>query len=501
MAIRRSRLLPLLPLALAACNTVQDQFSRQVLTPPTSWLVEPAALGLDAEPFEIVLHREASLTGFFVPNPAADGRTVVLFHGGDTNASVLGNYLTFLHGAGFQVVAFDPRGFGRSKGVPTLQAWLYDLPHLFAWLRARPDVKQLALYGSGLGSLAALWAARTQGPCVALVAESLPSLRALLLPTDERDSPGTLFAAGWAEFAALPENIEPVDNAPATKVPALFVLGENEPERDRASLLATNAAYAGPHQFWVLHDTDAPPHAFLTYDGEYQQNLSTFLRSAFAGRPQLVAASAAKVRDASDGHAWYEFDLRCPDLAGERTAVEVSAALPDGSLHAANAWLENGSGRVRMRLPAAPVQVGAMVAPGATADAEYGWQRAMTPLSRAGEAVAALWPRIEELRHETIRPSDLGQLAQDLAAAEAQAPFPPQLESELADVFSRLGAALLKSDDAATAARGRTLLERAVAAVPAKPELHFWPGPTATYGWPQEDAVLRARQLLGGVQR
>ncbi|HEU4417948.1 MAG TPA: alpha/beta fold hydrolase, partial [Planctomycetota bacterium] len=243
---------------LAACSAVQDDLSRQMLKPPPGWLAEPGDLGLPYERVEIVLHRDASLTGFWIPHAEAKGRTVVLFHDESTNASVMHPYYTFLHDAGFSVLAFDPRGFGRSKGTPTLQAWLYDLPALFAWLRARPDVDpgQIALFGTGLGSVAALWAARTQGPCKALVLEHLPSLRDMLRESMHDDgSAWSAYALGWAEFAGLPEDIEPDENAPHTKVRALFLATDQEPLRDRRALLRAYGQYGGERQLWLLAGT------------------------------------------------------------------------------------------------------------------------------------------------------------------------------------------------------------------------------------------------------
>src|SRR5688572_13266114 len=187
---------------LSACNSSGGDIDRQLLTPPQAWLAEPADVGIDAESVEIPIHSDASLTGFWIPHPSALG-TVVLFHDADVNVSALHPYYTFLHAAGFQVLAFDSRGYGKSKGTPTLQAWLQDLPELFEWLRARPDVDstRIALFGSGLGSVAALWAARTQGGCKALVLEHLPSPRDMLKEAQNGDgSAASAIALGFAEF-------------------------------------------------------------------------------------------------------------------------------------------------------------------------------------------------------------------------------------------------------------------------------------------------------------
>ena len=45
-------------------------------------------------------------------------------------------------------------------------------------------------------------------------------------------------------------------------------------------------------------------------------------------------------------------------------------------------------------------------------------------------------------------------------------------------------------------AEGARLLQRTIAAVPAQPSLHIWPGISTTYGFPQETAVAEAKRLL-----
>ena len=491
--------LPLL--VIASCTTAPNEFDQQLLTPPVAWLAEPADFGLRAEPVEIVLHSEASLTGFWIPHENGEKRTVVLFHDAGTNASVMHPYYRFLHAAGFQVLVFDPRGYGKSKGAPTLQAWLYDLPKLFAWLRERPDVdaQRIALFGTGLGSVAAMWAARTQG-CQALVLEHLPSLRDLLRESQGDD--GSALSAmrlGFTEFSSLPEEIEPEDNAKTTKVPALFLASDGEPARDRKALVRTFGHYAGPKQLWMLTGTGQAPHGMLTHDGEYQQQITAFLNSALAGRPQQFATTARKVDTTRDGQAYWEIEVKTGGTLlqySEPRAIEVCAVLADGSSHFGRTWLTGHDAKVRLKLAAEPVCTSAVVVPGAIADAEQIFVREPSPLARAGANVDALWTRIETLRNDALAPADMRQLQTDLAAAEAKMPFPVELQAELGDVFAKLGKQLAASQDATERAAGQQLLQRAIAVMPQHPERHIWPGPTATYGYPQETAIAEARRLL-----
>ncbi|MBL9077877.1 MAG: alpha/beta fold hydrolase [Planctomycetes bacterium] len=479
---------------LAACSSVQDDFSRQLLQPPPGWLAEPADVGLAAEPFEIVLHSAASLTGFWIPNERAERRTVVVFHDERSNCSVLHPYYRFLHDAGFQVCVFDPRGFGRSKGTPTLQAWIHDVPELLDWLHARPDVEpeRTAYFGTGLGSTAALWAARTQRRCAALVLEGLPSPRAIVREsvTDDGSALSAL-TAGMVEFAGMPDDIEPEEGAPRLQIPALFLIGEAEPARDRIALGQSFRAYGGPKHLWLLRGTRAAPHALLQHDGEYQRRIGAFLQAAFAGQAAGPLAAGSKTADLPDGRSWYEVQV-----SGAATdtpvAIEAGVMLVDGTMQFARGWLEHGRARVRLKLPSAPLAVGAADVAAATPDPEQVWRETRTPLAEAAAAIEPLWPRIDELRNGALGRTEMVALADRLGTA----PWPAQLEAELADVFAELGRGLVAADDAALRQRGAALLQRAVAAMPAQPLLHWWAGATTTWGFPQEAAVQNAKLLL-----
>lgn len=504
-----ARYLPLLSLFLASsCSTVSDDLSRQLLQPKATLLAEPADFGLAAERFEVVLHSEASITGWVIPNDAAQGRTVVLFHDADTNASAVHPYWRMLHAAGLQVVVFDPRGYGRSRGTATLQAWIWDLPRLFRWLRERRDVdhERTAFFGTGMGACAAMFAARTQG-CRALVVEDLTSPRDLLRAAQGDD--GSALAAvqlGFTEFAGLPDEIEPEDNAPRVQAPALFLLGDQLAPRTRTAAVRTFGRYAGPKQLWVLAGTGRAPHGMLTHDQEYQHRIGAFLHAALHDAPAVPTVEVAKVDEARDGQGFWQVvadgcwpGTSLPEQPPQ--AVEVAAVLADGSVQYGQTLQEGRRARVRLKLPSAPVAVGAVAVPFSVGDAEARFRREASALTRSGAAVDPLWSRIEALRNDTLPPAEQRRLAADLAAAEAAEPFHALLAAELADVHARLGRTLLAGDDPAQRDEGRRLLQRAVADAPAQPHLHFWPGPTATWGFPWQDEIDAARRLLAAPPR
>lgn len=496
------RLTPFAPLgilvAFAACSVAPNEIDQQLLRPPLAWLAEPADFGIAAERVEIELHREASLTGFWLPAAGGERRTVVLFHDADVNASAVHPYWRFLHDAGFSVLAFDPRGYGKSRGTSTFRTWLYDVPALLSWLRARPDVdpQRIAFFGTGLGSLAAYWAARTQG-CQALVVEHLPSLREMLREAQRDD--GTALSAlslGFTEAAKLPDEIEPEDVAGRVRVPTLFVASDGEPARDRKALVRTFQAHAGQKQLWLLAGTGRAPHGMLTHDGEYQARIAAFLATTLGGTTNWITTEARKVADARSGGVIWEVTATPTQPAPARVATEVCAVLADGSCRFANTWLDGARARVRLDLPSTPVVVTAVLVPDAVDDAARVFRRPQNARQLAALALEPSWIRIEALRNGTLAPADRRVLRAELEATTQTTPFPRDLEAELGDVWALLGKDLATSADPAERADGQALLQRAVAAVPTKPHLHTWPGPLATYGYPQEMAIDEARRLL-----
>jgi pimeloyl-ACP methyl ester carboxylesterase len=104
----------------------------------------------------------------------AQGSAVTLlhFHG---NGEVVADWVTSdfardLEGAGFELVFAEYRGYGGSRGRPTLSALLADALAIFDALGRRPA--DVVVYGRSIGSLAAAHVAAERATLRALVLES-----------------------------------------------------------------------------------------------------------------------------------------------------------------------------------------------------------------------------------------------------------------------------------------------------------------------------------------
>lgn len=497
-------------LSAAACTSLHEDLGRDFLTPTPDWLVEPKALGLTADAFELPVDG-GTLTGWFVRAEQAAGRTVLLFHDGVDNISALHPYYGFLVAAGLNVCVFDYRGFGRSQGKPSLRATVNDLPTLLDWLRARPDVDagKIAFYGLSFGGVFALHAAAHHAGCTALVVENVPSPRdAVRARIEARGQVAGTLAAGFAEFTGLPEDFEPADNAARLDIPSLFVAGADV---QREQLRATLRAFfdmGGAKQLWILPDTAAAPHSLLTHDGEYQRTVATFLRTALDGAPEQVAVAWRRVGASPSGSATFEISLARRDAApgaaagtaAEPWAVQVCALDADGAPTFAKTWLDGSSGSVRLELATEPGAVSAVRIGDAERTPVGAFARSGTPLSRAGawyEQHADAFALVQKAQPAI---ADVKTVAALVRARDEQEALPPLLESELAAVFASLGHALANSPDAEDRAAATAWLRRAIAAQPAQPERHYWPGRVTTRGFPQRAAVLAAQTTLARLE-
>lgn len=501
MPILRAALLAAAMLCVAACSASHDDLSRAVLQPQAEWLVEPSDLGLDAEAFEVEAG-EAKLYGYLVRSPQARGRTVVLFHDRSGNVSTLHPYLTFLDAAGFNVCVFDYRGFGKSTGNVSLRGLFLDSRHVLEWLARQRgvDKDQIAYYGIGIGATAALRAARFDGTCKAIVLDEPTAPRDLMAArAKSRGEDLSKVSFGFTEMATLPENTDPADNAKSLAAPSLWLVGSESPKEARVSTLRAWFEAGGEKRLVALRGASSPPNAMLTHDGEYQRLVAQFLAGALAGAAEsLVATSRTVVADAS-GKGKSQIEVVA--TGGRPTpetpwAVEIAAFDADASPTWGAVWLEGERARITLEVPSEPGAIAVARIGDAVRGEAATFARQGTALSRAGawlESKAADFLRLED---EPPSPDVARAAAKAIREREAIEAFPPTVEAELAKAYAGIGRALARTGDSEDRAAAIVWLRRAIAAVPQKPERHWWPGRSPHFGFDGQNAVADARALL-----
>jgi hypothetical protein len=196
----------------------------------------------------------ARLNALFFPAASAEKRGVVLyFHGNRDNLQRWGAMHRDFTRRGYDFLAADYRGYGKSSGEPDEQAYFSDARMLYEWLRSQYAAENILLYGRSLGTgMASYLAARV-------------SARTVILETPF-DNIGGLLASHIRRHAPP---FEPAFRFPndeylkATALPLLIFHGT----RDRV------VPYTCAEN---LKRILKPGDAFVTIEGGSHNNLNTF---------------------------------------------------------------------------------------------------------------------------------------------------------------------------------------------------------------------------------
>ena len=145
--------------ATVGCSSL-DEWQRQAIFNPARdharWFSEPLA---GTEEYDVRLPNGDSLHFWYVPQAKADRAPTVLYlHGARWNMNGSVFRISRWHDLGFNVLAVDYRGFGKSTEVlPSEQSAAEDARVAFDELRRRqPDPARRYLYGHSLGGALAI---------------------------------------------------------------------------------------------------------------------------------------------------------------------------------------------------------------------------------------------------------------------------------------------------------------------------------------------------------
>ena len=161
-------------LMMAACTMLESVERELVFRPVTDdWRGYSPGI-VNAEEHWISVGTEGErLHAWSISSPQAEF-TLLFFHGARVNLSGSIYRLRAFRDAGFNVLAFDYRGFGKSSPrLPSEQSVYEDAEAVMQWLESRvPEQRKRILYGHSLGGPIAAEAALRGSGAAALVLES-----------------------------------------------------------------------------------------------------------------------------------------------------------------------------------------------------------------------------------------------------------------------------------------------------------------------------------------
>ena len=162
-------------LMLAACESL-------LFYPESQLAGDPGRLGLSYRELSIDTTDGLALHGWFLPaEPDRDtGCSILFLHGNAGNVSTHLPIVAWLPAAGYGVLIFDYRGYGRSQGTPSLSGLQRDFDAALGALLSKGEIapENVIVFGQSLGgavAVTALAASPRRHEIKALVIEGAPS--------------------------------------------------------------------------------------------------------------------------------------------------------------------------------------------------------------------------------------------------------------------------------------------------------------------------------------
>jgi pimeloyl-ACP methyl ester carboxylesterase len=274
--------------------------------------LSPSDLGLEFEDVKFVVRDERgerlSITAWWIPNPKAHGRCVVLQHGyADAKVGAIA-WAPVWHSLGFNVLTPDMRGHGESGGSVCTAGFFEreDLSQVIDELRAtRPEQTQvLVLAGLSMGAAVAAATAARRDDVSAVV---LDSVYAKFRNAAMRHMSWVGLPGGWIQSLAIRlatwmtgaeiDSLDPTELIASIKCPVMVIEAENDwslSEGDRTALkdaVESHRENYGTAEFWTVEDTG---HLMaLSRDATvYRDKVGEFLSGAFACNPARAAVES-----------------------------------------------------------------------------------------------------------------------------------------------------------------------------------------------------------------
>jgi uncharacterized protein len=161
-----------LSVLLSGCSSFDQHF----FYPDSKTYQTPTAHGLDFEELRIASSDGTELSAWFLPAVGKAEATIVHLHGNAQNMSSHFSFTAWLPKAGFNLMVFDYRGYGKSKGAPSRDGLLADSIAAIRYVKTRADVdpSRVILLGQSVGGAMAIAASGSAkcGPLAGVVVDS-----------------------------------------------------------------------------------------------------------------------------------------------------------------------------------------------------------------------------------------------------------------------------------------------------------------------------------------
>jgi uncharacterized protein len=277
------------PIALALALFVSG-CTQAFFQPHRAIVSTPGQYGVEYHPVEFKAADGTALFAWFLPARGEPRASVLYLHGNAENISTHFANVAWLPAAGFNVLAFDYRGYGGSQGSPTLEGVQLDTDAAMRTLLALPNVdpKRIIIFGQSLGgALAIHYAAHS---------EYRANVRAIVIDSAFSDyrrivrEKAASFFLTWPFQWLLPQtvdnNFSPAASVHAVSpIPLLFIHGERDSVVPVEHSKRLYARAAEPKEIWVVPDAG---HIQAVKSKDIRKRLAEFLHRHSGRAPDLA---------------------------------------------------------------------------------------------------------------------------------------------------------------------------------------------------------------------
>ena len=242
------------------------------------------ALSFDSVRFE----SEGNLLhGWYFPAQGRAKGTVVHCHGNAGNITGHFQYITGMPDRGWNVLCFDYRGFGQSKGTPSRPGVIADAHAAVDYLLTRSDVDptRVALFGQSLGgAVGVVVASQRHDLCGVAIEGAFSSYRGAARYACKKT--WVLWGAAlWLPQLLIEAGNDPIDYVDdISPTPAFFVTGTHDRVCDPKQLIELYEAACEPKSIWVI-EGGGHVGALTETDGEGLNRLDGFLTECISRTP------------------------------------------------------------------------------------------------------------------------------------------------------------------------------------------------------------------------
>ena len=226
----------------------------------------PSAWGMQYEDVTLTTDDDVELHGWYIPGQDK-AKTLLFFHGNAGNISHRGESVSIFHDLGLNVLIFDYRGYGQSKGKPGEQGLYNDARAAWRYLTKVKNIaeRNIILFGRSLGGAVAIKLA-TEVQAGGLIVESTFS--------SARDMARHLFPV-LSNVIYVRFDFNNVENIKQVNYPAMFIHG---PDDDIIPYKLGYKVYEAANQPKAFFELKGDHNSgFQQSQPEYQRQLQKFI--------------------------------------------------------------------------------------------------------------------------------------------------------------------------------------------------------------------------------